>query len=128
MVEVLVRPRDMAVAKTRVGDCDDYSMYAACLLTALGIPAAFVTVAGDPRAPRYFTHVYVAAYPGGQRVPVDASHGKYCGWEAGMEIPVGAKQEWPVGNPLANCGPGMLGWAAMVAAGVGMAWWVWGRG
>jgi hypothetical protein len=127
VVEILVRPRDMATSATRVGDCDDYSMYAACLLTALGIPCAFVTVAGDPHAPSMFTHVYVAAYPGGYRVPVDASHGKYAGWEAAQVIPVGRMQEWPIGNPLANCTGNMLMiGAAVVAAVVG--WMMWGRG
>lgn len=87
IVEALIRPVDMSVMCAggncqRVGDCDDHSMYAAALLKRLGIRCAFVTVAADPSAPGQMSHVYVAAYTrDGQRIPVDASHGPYCGWE-----------------------------------------------
>ncbi len=78
LAEVLIRPVDMAMGARmgiRIGDCDDYSMYAAALLKAMGIKAKFVTVADDPQDPLRFTHVYVAAYyPDGRRIPIDASH------------------------------------------------------
>lgn len=113
IIEVLVRPRDIDTLKPgrRIGDCDDYSMYGAALLLALGIPCAFVTIAGDPRSPGQFTHVYVAAYPkrsegdpgaGRVRVAVDASHGPKCGWEA-TEVRPGARvREWPLNNPFSG--------------------------
>jgi len=105
VVEVLIRPRDMSVmcmdgSCRRAGDCDDFSMYLASLLLAAGIPCNFVTVAADARAPEQFSHVYVAAYPGGyasrERVPLDASHGACVGWE--VENRFGKRQEWPVGG------------------------------
>ena len=128
VIEILIRPRDMAVLTpgVSVGDCDDYSMYAASLLTALGIPCSFVTVAADPRNPFAFTHVYVAAYPNGQRVPVDASHGKYCGWEAANAMDVGRVQEWPLDDPMKNCTDAGL-WAMAGVAVVGVLAWAIGR-
>ena len=123
IIEVLIRPRDMASMKVaRYGDCDDFSMYAASLLTALGIPNSFVTLAGDDANPSVFSHVYVAAYPlssdgSGRRVrvPIDASHGGYCGWEA--PNPYARKREW--GGPNDGVGDGisfpcLLGIAALV--------------
>jgi hypothetical protein len=129
VVEILIRPRDMAnLHGTRAGDCDDYSMYAAALLTALSIPCSFVTIAGDPQDPGHFTHVYVAAYPDGhqgERVAVDASHGKWCGWEGwkrGMR-----KKEWRVDGMGVGIEDGVLGGVLgtvvfVGAAMVGFAW------
>jgi hypothetical protein len=116
IVEILIRPRDMSNLQTsKMGDCDDYSMYSASLLIALGIPTCFVTIAGDQSNPNIFTHVYVSAYPtSSNRVAVDASHGPYCGWE--VQRPGGRKQEWPVngsGGQVGNWGPVL----AMAAAG-----------
>lgn len=112
IVEVLVRPRDMSVmgkgsGQRRLGDCDDYSMYVASLLLALGVRSSFVTVAADGREPRRFSHVYVAAYPDGERLAIDASHGSYPGWETSNVYRV---QEWPVED-----GSGMLLLAAAAA-------------
>lgn len=98
VVEVLIRPRDLAVmcengGCQRIGDCDDFSMYTAALLAAAGVKSSFVTVASDRAEPDRFSHVYVAAYPDGERLPLDASHGVYPGWETGD---VTRMQEWPV--------------------------------
>lgn len=96
IVEVLIRPRDMATIYERVGDCDDFSMYTAALLRAHGIKSRFVTVAGDPQEPGAWSHVYVAAYPEGRgRIPMDVSHGGYPGWEY-MEGAGPRKTEWPI--------------------------------
>ena len=97
IVETLIRPRDMAVYCDEgncQGDCDDYAMYLAALLTAAGVRCAFVTVAADETDRRWFSHVYVAAYTGeGVRVPLDASHGEYPGWEVARYWRI---EEWPV--------------------------------
>ena len=98
-VEVLVSPLDLSAALARgfspAEDCDGFSMYVAALLETAGIPCAFVTVAADPEAPRDFSHVYVAAYPEPDiRVPVDASHGPYAGWECPNRY--GRRAEWPL--------------------------------
>jgi hypothetical protein len=95
LVEALVRPRDMSVLSGRkMGDCDDFSMYTASLLLALGIPVSFVTVAASPDSDD-FSHVYVAAYPNGVRVPLDTSHGQYPGWETKSSHRV---KEWEIGG------------------------------
>ena len=96
-IEVLIRPVDQwMLIKLRgigVGDCDCYSMYGACLLTALGVPCSLVTVAASPRRPNEFSHVYLASYWNGVRVPLDLSHGEYPGWECPN---LGRMKEWPI--------------------------------
>jgi Transglutaminase-like superfamily len=97
-VEFIIRPREMAKFVERgqaCGDCDDFSMYLACLLETVGIPCAFVTVAADERAPNQYSHVYVRAYPPGEdAIALDASHGEYPGWEVPNYF--GKLREWPV--------------------------------
>ena len=93
-----------------IGDCDDFSMYLAALLTANGIACSFITVAADGHAPDQYSHVYVVAYPDGERVACDASHGKYPGWEVPNAF--GKIREW-------ECADNGGGWLGMVA-GVGL--------
>lgn len=117
VIEVLIRPRDMAAMKNaRYGDCDDFSMYVAALLVSMDIPCSYVTLAGDDSQPEIFSHVYVAAYPDGERIALDASHGAFCGWEAYK--PWARKKEWPinhrgsvVGLLCKALGVGVLAWA-----------------
>ena len=101
-VEVLVAPVDLSRAieagRQPAEDCDGFSMYCAALLYAAGIPCGFVTVAADPLAPGQFTHVYSVAWPDQDtRVPVDASHGDYAGWECPNRY--GRRIEWPLVQP-----------------------------
>lgn len=119
VVEVIIRPVDMAGYVDQgiaIGDCDDFSMYAAALLTALGIECAFCTVAAAGSNPGQYSHVYVVAYPDGQRVPVDSSHGDYCGWEYGTggerrtEWPVYSKVRMFVGNVVVSAAVGVGLW------------------
>lgn len=114
VVEVLIRPVDLSnITQTNIGtgDCDDYSMYLAALLVGAGIPASFVTVAADPELPRDYSHVYVAAYPSGGRAPVripmDASHGQYVGWEVANRF--GKIREWPIWGRVGNFNRGGSG-------------------
>lgn len=109
VVETLIRPRDVVTfcatqgdGCVRQGDCDDFSAYTASLLLALGIPCKFVTVAADSAAPDQFSHVYVAAYPAGQRIALDTSHGDYPGWETKAYKRI---QEWGMGSPVAALVP-----------------------
>lgn len=118
VVEALIRPVDMIAmceggrggpGCQRIGDCDDFSMYTAALLTAAGVEAKFATVAANPESTD-FSHVYVVAYPNGVRVPMDTSHGSHPGWETGQGSRI---QEWPIGG-----GGGLL---FLLALGVGAA-------
>lgn len=122
VVEVIIRPREMAKFVQQgigVGDCDDFTMYLAGILTCFRIPTEFCTVAADARSPNNFSHVYLVAYPvdnsTGKRVRValDASHGEYPGWEVASN---GRKRQWPV-----NSTGGVMGWIGWALLGVG-AW------
>lgn len=104
--EVLIRPADMSqmdqTGGIRTGDCDDFSMWLCSVLYAAGVPANFATAAAE-RDHENFSHVYVVAYPLGQdgvrvRVPVDASHGQYPGWEC----PAKRRAEWNIWGGLAG--------------------------
>jgi hypothetical protein len=95
IVEALIRPVDMSTMPVpRHGDCDDFSMYTASLLLALGVPVSFVTVAATPGNNDY-SHVYVATYQNGVRVPLDTSHGDRPGWETPRAHRI---KEWEVGG------------------------------
>lgn len=130
IVEVLVRPVDVSLfARQGVmvpGDCDDFSMYVAALLIVNLVPCCFVTVAADDSDPNAYSHVYVAAYPQGGRKAVDASHGKFCGWEVANRF--GKCREWKVASSSAvqfGGGFGGVEWGtiAMLALAGGAVWW-----
>ncbi len=97
VVEVLIRPADQAMLIALQGmgveDCDGYEMFAGCLLHALGFRCALVTVSADSSEPYRFSHVYLACYVDGQRIPIDFSHGPYPGWECPN---TGRMREWPI--------------------------------
>jgi hypothetical protein len=112
VVEVLIRPQDLANMRQPVEDCDGIQNYTAALLRARGIPCSFVTIAADNREPDRFSHVYLACYPNGKRIALDPSHGPYPGWEAPNMY--GKKKEWPIDGP--NWGEVLL--IAAVLAGV----------
>lgn len=97
-VEALTRPavisKMISATGHARGDCDDFSMYCAALLTALKVPCSFCTVAASATQPRDYSHVYVVAYPDGVRIPMDCSHGSTVGWETPNRL--GRRKEWPV--------------------------------
>ena len=122
LIEFIVRPADMARYVDRgiaIGDCDDFSMYLAALLATQGLQTKFCTVAADEHFRDQFSHVYVVCYTDGQRIPLDASHGDYPGWEVAMERPVWRTQEWPA------CGGCSLVSLAMIAAAGYFGWRMW---
>lgn len=82
LAEVLVRPVHLLRMPQPMGDCDDFSMLAAAILRAAGIDVSFATVGADKDSPDRYSHVYVVAHLPEGDVPVDASHGRYAGWEA----------------------------------------------
>ena len=121
-VECLTRPVDVSLqyAATRQpveGDCDDYSMYTAALLRALGIDCAFATVAANRENPEVYSHVYVATYWRGQRIPMDCSHGQQAGWEFAAPGSGYKYCEWPIYDRQSY---GLVGIA--IAAGLWFAW------
>lgn len=116
VVEVLVRPVDMLRLGTRAqGDCDDFSMLTASMLTALGYSnVSFVTVAADSQYPDQYSHVYTVFEPEpGIRVGMDTSHGPAPGWECPNQY--GKRRDWPVAG--SSYGRGLEG-CLLLAAGV----------
>jgi len=82
-VELLIHPARLLSMRTPIGDCDDFSMLTKSLLLALDIDSSFITVAADQSNPMKWSHVYLIAQDeDGNHIPIDASHGKYVGWEA----------------------------------------------
>jgi hypothetical protein len=81
-LQLLIAP-DVLVRMSRMeGDCAIYTMMLCAMLEALGIQWEIVTAAVDARQPEIFGHVWPrAVLPGGNREPLDASHGKYPGWQ-----------------------------------------------
>jgi hypothetical protein len=77
----------------------------AAFLTVFGIPYEFVTVAANPNEPEIFSHVYLyAVLPDGSRLPLDASHGDYPGWQV-PSAHVSRRQVWDAdGNAVADKG------------------------
>jgi hypothetical protein len=101
VVEVLIRPRDLAQMPVALEDCDGFASYGPALLRAQGVPCKFVTVAADARDTGRFSHVYAACTDPntGQRVSLDASHGPYPGWECLSAGPVWRLKEWAIDGP-----------------------------
>jgi transglutaminase-like putative cysteine protease len=120
VVEVLIRPRDLANMARPVEDCDGFAQMLPALLRSRGIPCSFVTIAADAREPNRYSHVYAACYPNGRRVALDASHGPYPGWEAPNMY--GKKKEWPIDGPDWEG----LAWVAAFAAALLLAGYLWG--
>jgi hypothetical protein len=96
-IEVLIRPIDqlalIALRGMGVGDCDCFHLTGCALLASLGIPSSLVTVSANQSRPEEFSHVYMASYWNGVRMPLDLSHGEYPGWECPH---LGRIQEWPM--------------------------------
>jgi len=104
--ELLISPAVMVRMSKPQGDCDDFTMMVCALLKALGVPFEIVTISADPHEPDSWSHVYaVAMVEDGERFPMDASHGKYPGWEVPREHML-RYQAWDEsGEPIEGRGP-----------------------
>ena len=110
VVASLASPDPTIRDRGRTGDCAIYSMMLAAMLEAVGVQAELVTLAVDPEQPEVFSHVFVyAVLPDGRRLPLDASHGKYPGWQ----VPArdgSRRQVWSDdGAAVADFGPRFTG-------------------
>jgi transglutaminase-like putative cysteine protease len=79
--ELLISPMVLVNMEQPMGDCDDFSVLAAACLCAAQVQCGFCAIAADRDMPWKFSHVYVVAWIDGERIPFDASHGEYLGWE-----------------------------------------------
>lgn len=118
--EVVTAPEALLSMPIPEGDCDDYStLLAACLLASdpyTGV--SFGTLAVDEEDPYRWSHVYVVAYVDGERIPLDASHGPYVGWEKDTAY---RRREWPIrkeSKRMMVATPGLEGWADIAQTGV----------
>jgi hypothetical protein len=101
----LISPEILVRMSRPEGDCAIYSMCIAAFLCTLGVPFEIVTVACNPREPDIFSHVYLyAVLEDGSRLPLDASHGDYPGWQVPSNR-VTKRQVWDAsGNRISDRG------------------------
>ncbi len=81
-LQLLISP-DVLIRMARLeGDCAIYTMMLGAMLESLGLRWEICTAAVDRSQPDLFSHVWprVVLEDGG-REPLDASHGKYPGWQ-----------------------------------------------
>lgn len=97
----LIAPEILVRMDKPEGDCAIFTELVAAFLRALGVGYEFVTVAVNPREPDIYSHVYLyAVMQDGTRVPLDASHGDYPGWQVPSSR-VTRRQVWDAdGRPV----------------------------
>lgn len=85
-LQLLISPEALLRMESPKGDCAVYTTLIQTLLAYRGIEPETVCVAVNPARPDLFTHVYAQArFADGSRLPLDASHGQYAGWQAPPE-------------------------------------------
>lgn len=80
-LEALVSPEVMIRCVQPEGDCDCFSMFICGLLECQGIPWELVTLACSQQMPGVWSHIFPRAVIGSLHLPLDASHGKFPGWQ-----------------------------------------------
>lgn len=105
-LQLLIAPHALLAMRNPAGDCAVFTPLVCALLGALNVQYEIVTVACDPRQPEVYSHVYARAVTKqGQYIPLDASHGKYPGWEVPREHQI-RKQVWDAnGDPTDDVAP-----------------------
>ena len=84
-LQLLIAP-DVLVRMSRMeGDCAIYTMMLAAMLESLGLKWEIVTAAVDRGQPEIFSHVWPRVVLPGSSESLDASHGKYPGWQVPAE-------------------------------------------
>jgi hypothetical protein len=100
-LELLVSPAAMIRCRQMEGDCDDFTMMICAMLGCLGVPFEIVTVAASPEDPSRYSHVFPrAVMPDGTRIALDASHGKYPGWQVPKNRQFRVQVYDSEGNPI----------------------------
>jgi hypothetical protein len=102
-LQLLISPEILVRLSRPKGDCAIYVLLVCAILKCWGVPYEIVTAACDPSEPGIFSHVFCyAVLPDGTRLPLDASHGKYPGWQ----VPFAHRSRTQVwnenGNPVAD--------------------------
>jgi hypothetical protein len=91
--ELLISPDVLFTMNPPSGDCDDFSLLLATLLTNLKFKVEAVTICCDPIEPNRFSHIYLRAFleDEGKWIALDSSHGSSPGWEFNNGIIDGKK-------------------------------------
>ena len=105
-LQLLIRPDALLKMTQPKGDCAVFTTLICAMLDCAGLPWEICTVAVDPRQPGIYSHVYPRVIlPDGRRIALDASHGKFPGWEVPAQH-VSAKQIWDSdGEPVEDLAP-----------------------
>lgn len=81
-LQLLIEPAVLVRMNRMMGDCAIYTMLICALLDCFNVPWEIVTLAVDPEQPTIYSHVFPrVVLPDGQRIALDASHGRYPGWQ-----------------------------------------------
>lgn len=109
-LQLLIRPDALLKMTQPKGDCAVFTTLICAMLDCAGLPWEIVTAAVDPRQPGIYSHVYPRVIlSDGRRIPLDASHGKFPGWEVPAEH-MSAKQIWNAdGEPIEDAAPKFSG-------------------
>jgi hypothetical protein len=101
----LISPDALVRMDRPEGDCAIFTDCLCAFLRVFGVPYEIVTVAVNPNEPDIYSHVYAyAVLQDGTRLPLDASHGTYPGWQV-PSSDVSRRQVWDAdGNPVADRG------------------------
>ena len=101
----LISPDALVRMSNPQGDCAIFTECVCAFLSVFGVPYEIVTVAVNPQEPDIFSHVFAyAVLDDGRRLPLDASHGLYPGWQV-PSSDVSRRQVWDAnGNPVADRG------------------------
>jgi hypothetical protein len=101
----LIAPDILIRMERPQGDCAIFTEMLCSMLRVAGVPYEIVTVAVNPSEPEIFSHVFPrAVLNDGRRLPLDASHGTYPGWQV-PSSDVTRVQVWDEsGNPIGDRG------------------------
>lgn len=104
--QLLIRPDVLLGMRQPAGDCAVFTPLICAMLGALSTKYEIVTIACDPREPELFSHVSPRAVTNdGHYIPLDASHGRYPGWEVPRAHQI-RRQVWSAdGEPIEDAAP-----------------------
>jgi len=104
-LQLLISPDVLVRMNHMEGDCAIYTMVVCAMLEVLNVPWEIVTLAVNPQEPEIFGHVFARAIlSDGRRLPLDASHGVYPGWQVPAQE-IQRLQVWDEsGSPIADQG------------------------
>jgi hypothetical protein len=121
-LQLLISPEALLKMREPKGDCAVFTTLICALLSIAEVPWEIKTVAVNPMYPGIFSHVYARAVrKDGRRIALDASHGKFPGWEAPRERVSAAKVWNESGQEVSDQDSGYRGLHGVNMSGMGCA-------